>query len=300
MWLFDGARKRRDAVVAKFVPPQVLKLLNAGRIEELTPQVREISILSTDLIRIVEFTESLGLEEMWDFVRRSAAAMEEAIRKHDGVLDTWFGGALLAYWSVPTATPDHQSRACLALLDAVTALEKLTGKSPAHGGPAITAGISSGKVVAGVMEFGQRLRYTALGDEVSLATRIQGANTFFGTRLLISDSVYEGARDQITARFLGTVRVPDQQRTVGLYELIGRKEAVPLIWTPFLADFAMGVGHYNERRFELARKAFRLAKERMPADKPTQLYLAATEDYCVSPPPEGWEPTFTFTAGKST
>ena len=132
--------------------------------------------------------------------------------------------------------------------------------------------------------------YTAIGDTVNLASRLDGANKFFHTRVLLARSTYDhaGAGDWL-ARSLGNVQVVGKQEAVELWNLLGRRASAPAELVRACDAFAAGLEHFHAARFAQAGELFRTTLELLPDDGPSQTYADLCKQYQAAPPPEGWQ-----------
>ncbi|MDE1976636.1 MAG: adenylate/guanylate cyclase domain-containing protein, partial [Elusimicrobia bacterium] len=207
---------------------------------------------------------------------------------------------IMAFWNAPVL-PDqeHRAKACLAALKCRSVLEELNKDFESRGVPErpdIRIGINSGVVTVGLTGSDRKLQYTALGDEVNLASRLEGANKFFGSGILASGAVYQGAKDSVEARELGRVRVVGKEAPVLVYEILAEKGKLSPDRRAALADYEEGLAAFKARRWPEAASAFGRAVEKIPSDGPAKLYQSLSRDYSVVPPLEGWDGVFNLTA----
>ena len=181
-----------------------------------------------------------------------------------GTLVKYIGDAVFAIWNAPVRLPDHAARACKAAL----ALARMTPES----GLKTRIGVHTGPMLVGNLGSSQRFDYTAIGDAVNLASRIEGLNKMMGTRAIVSGETLAAAGGEISTRKLGRVRVVGRSEPVALYELIA-ETAVEAIKEPFeaaLSDFERG-------DLERAASGFRGVLAVRPDDGPAKFYVKECE-----------------------
>ncbi len=155
-------------------------------------------------------------------------------------------------------------------------------------------GINSGPMVVGNMGADQRFDYTVLGDNVNLASRLEGTNKDYQSHVIISESTYLLCKDQVAARELGAVRVKGKREPVKIYELMDDKPATGEL-AGVIALFNEGVRAFREQRWEDGRRKFREVLELEPGDGPCHAYIGFCDDYEKDPPGEGWDGVYTMT-----
>jgi len=148
--------------------------------------------------------------------------------------------------------------------------------------------VNSGDAIVGNLGYDERLSYTAIGDSVNLARRLEGLNKHYGTRILISDSTYALAKDQIVARLVDVVAVLGRTQGTSVYELVAEKGNVERAEHDFARLFDEGMQLYLSRQWEQAISVFEETSRRRPADRPSQLLLERCRAYLESPPGEDW------------
>ena len=148
--------------------------------------------------------------------------MSGAISEEGGTVDKFIGDGVMAFWNAPVQRPDHVLRACAGALRAARRMERVNDAWEAEGRPRIKIriGLNCAAVLVGNVGSSTRLSYTALGDGVNVAARLEGVNKQFGTTICISDSIYDQLRTEILVRPLKPVQVKGRKTEFMIYELL--------------------------------------------------------------------------------
>jgi adenylate cyclase len=217
--------------------------------------------------------------------------MTDIIMQHRGNVNKYLGDGIMAFFGAPRYEAEHASMACFAALDCQFQLAQLQARWIAQGYPAITTriGLNSGQVVLGNVGSPSRMEYTAMGDSVNLASRLEGANKYYGTEILLGAHTYELAKPDIVAREIDALRVKGKQQPVVVYELLATTKTVVPQQRQLLTTFIQGLHHYKARDFLTAQRHFEAALKINPDDGPSQIYRQRAQDYHRSPPPGNWD-----------
>jgi adenylate cyclase len=208
-----------------------------------------------------------------------------------GTVDKYIGDGILAFWGAPLPDADHALHACNAALTCQARLKVLNRKWEGEGKPplATRVGISTGPTVVGNVGSSERINYTVMGDNVNLASRLEGVNKFYRTEIIVSRATYEAAADKFWFRPLAIVAVKGKREGTPIYELVGRKEAgEPEAIVELCQGFARGVQTFLARDWDGAGKIFGDLAIKFPGDGPTDLYLGRCRKYRDNPPGADW------------
>ncbi len=206
---------------SRYVTKQVVEKISAsGEDILLRGEKREISILFADIRGFTTMTERLEPTEVVAILNAYFSCMIDVIYEHEGTLDKFLGDGIMCLFGAPIDQPDHALRAAKVALGMKRALvefnrrQEETGQQTLHVG----IGINTGDAVVGNVGSEKRLEYTAIGDNVNLAARLQSIAQ--SGQILISDSVYRAIRDTATVKKIPPVRLKGKEQDVQVYELV--------------------------------------------------------------------------------
>jgi adenylate cyclase len=223
----EGRQKKEvSRAFAQYLSPVVIQdLMRKPGALKLGGETREITVSFSDIKGFSSFSEGMTPGELVSFLNVYLTTMTDVILEHRGVVDKYVGDLVMAFWGAPVGLDDGAARACLSVLDQRKAVAKLNEGFKAEGRPAIQfrTGINTGPAVVGNMGSTQRFDYTAMGDTVNLASRLEGANKFFGTYVMMSDATRKAAGEAIVVRRLGRVQVVGKGIPTTVHELLGRQ-----------------------------------------------------------------------------
>jgi len=289
----EGRQKRfiKNAFRQYLSPKVIEQLIAHPERLKLGGERRTLSIFFSDLQGFTSIAEGLDPEELTSLLNDYLSAMTEIIHEEGGTLDKYVGDAIIAFWNAPLEQPDHAARCARAALRCQAKLAELR---PAFRGRigrdlAMRIGLNTGMAIVGNMGSHSRFDYTVLGDAVNLASRLEGVNKQFGTRILASEALRRELGEDFAAREISRVAVVGRREAVRIFELFPREEASARA----AADrtFEEGLEAFYAGRFGEAVERFLPMAD---GDPPSAAYVRRCREWSERPP-EGWEGVWTAT-----
>jgi adenylate cyclase len=236
---------------------------------------RDITIFFSDIRGFTTIAEGLGPEPLAELLNEYLGAMTDIVFRHEGLLDKYIGDAIMAFWGAPIAVPDHAQRCCRAALDMQKTVAALHERWRAAGVPAleVRVGINSGAAMVGNFGSAQRFSYTAMGDDVNLASRLEGLNKQYGTRVLITEATRRAVGEEFLCREIDSVVVKGRVQSVAVYELLGRAADDDGRLRRLVSDFELALSAYRARAWDEAAVRFEALLHHYPDDGATASFL---------------------------
>jgi adenylate cyclase len=209
---------------AHFVPKEIVRGVIDNSISTRLGGVKqEITLVFTDVQGFTTIAEAADPDMLMLQTSRYFSALTEAFLAEGGTIDKFIGDAVMVFWNAPNPQADHVARACRAALAAKAAGERLNAEFEAEGlTPFFTRfGIHVGEAVVGNVGSTERMNYTALGNTVNLAARLEGLNKQVGTTILASEDVFLRVRDQFTFNAFDAVVAKGMTKATRIFELVG-------------------------------------------------------------------------------
>ncbi len=286
--LVDSLDRMRSSLrsFSHYVPVELVQeLVRAGGKAEPGGEKRHVTILFCDMAGFTTYAETVSPEVSVDTLTVYFESIGKAVESHGGIIDKFLGDGIMALFNAPANRVDHEAAACAAALDALKNLP--SGPSRCLG---VRLGIHCGQALVGNIGTTRRFAYTAIGDCVNLASRIEGLGKIYGVPILASELIRKAAGEE---RFLW--------RTLDRVAVVGREEAIPICqlvgWrTEATASLLQTVADYESALAETWKgnfgEALRLLKPHVDADPPANFLTERLKTWMQTPPPEGWSGTF--------
>ncbi|MFZ4619642.1 MAG: CHASE2 domain-containing protein [Bacteroidota bacterium] len=296
----EGRQKAQiKGMFEKYVDKAVVKqILDNPELVKLGGEEREITTLFADIEGFTSMAEKMGPTNTVGMLNSYLTEMSNIIIENGGTIDKYIGDAIMCFWGAPLSDADQAFNACASAINMQRKLTALHTKWIHYGRPVVNQriGINTGRAVAGNMGAETRLNYTAIGDAVNLAARLEGVNKEYGTRLLMSDFTYRKVHDRVLSREMDLVVVMGKSEPVRIYELIALADEVQTDATKkFLEFYHAGLEAYKKRAWKSAIDQFNQALSIRRDDIVSNIYIQRSTLFMDAPPPDDWNGVFIMT-----
>lgn len=282
---------------SRFVPEQIIDELVDGAEKQTKVGVgekRDVAILFSDIRSFTNISERNKPETIVAFLNRYFTTMCTVIKKHGGTIDKFIGDAIMAEFGVPVSYEDNARRAVAAAYEMREALATVPLEDlvlPEGMKFDIGIGIHYGDVIVGSIGSQDKTDYSVIGDNVNLASRLEGLTKTYGSMILVSEAVKDDIKnEEFVFRHLDDVKVKGKKNAVGIYAVDRTMEE----FSPEYRDsYDKGFALYKKGVWNLAKEYFEQAVESSPGDKAAKLMLSRCEQY-IENPPENWDGAIAF------
>ncbi|MFP4397967.1 MAG: adenylate/guanylate cyclase domain-containing protein, partial [Desulfonatronovibrio sp.] len=296
-WLEEKEKRKIRNTFEHYLSPDVIRrVIKNPDLLKLGGEKKNLTILFSDIRSFTSISESMSPPELVKFMNEYLTAMTDVVLKNHGTLDKYMGDAIMAFFGAPEDMPDH---AMTAQRTAIEMLERLyecreNWCFPGIDRVEIGVGLSSGEVIVGNMGSENRFDYTVMGDQVNLASRLEGLTKEYGVKILVSEFTRQQSGEELAYREIDLVRVKGKQKPVAVYEPLGKDYFTGGKFA-FIPPFEKGLTAYRNQNWDQAVELFNAVLEIKPEDKPALIYIDRCRKMAQSPPGEGWDGVWIMT-----
>jgi adenylate cyclase len=286
----DRERRLLQRSFGYYLAPRVIdRMLAANKPPQLGGETREVTVFFSDIADFSQIAEQLPPDALMRLTNAYLSAMTDVIEAFGGYVDKYIGDSVVAIFGAPVDDVHHAASAARAALGCSARLAELNRDATAFQGHRLSQriGINSGSALVGNFGSQRRFNYSAMSDAVNLASRLEGANRFYGTTIIASDTTVALAGDEFAWRELDTVRVKGRTQVLKIHELVAFTAELTPAQRTAMADYAAGLSHWCAQEFELAAARFARSAEH---DPPNALFRDRARAAAKDGPMAGWEP----------
>jgi class 3 adenylate cyclase len=282
----------------RYIDPRVAEgLINQSGAAATEGQRRVMTVMFCDMKGFTGLSEGMTPQGLVKVMNRYLSTMSEPIRAQQGIIDKYIGDAIMAYWGPPfTDEADAARLACHAAIDMMDRIGGLRKELPELLGVRriptecdLRIGVATGEALVGSIGSEFMMSFTVMGDTVNLASRLESANKFYGTRCLVSQATISAAAQAVEAREIDRLVVAGQTRPQIVFEIMGRAGELSAEQIALRAHYSDGLAAYRARHWDEATSAFKAALAAAPGDGPCMVLLARAERLRDNPPSADWD-----------
>ncbi|WP_375310710.1 adenylate/guanylate cyclase domain-containing protein [Bradyrhizobium sp. A5] len=279
---------------AFYLAPEVIDTMVAsGKMPALGGEMRNVTMFFSDLSGFSSIAETMTPGELVTLMNEYLSAMTDIIEGHGGYVDKYIGDSIVAMFGAPADDPAHARSAVRAALKCHEKLAELNASNPAFAGHGLShrIGLNSGEAVVGNIGSRRRFNYTVMSDTVNVASRLEGANKYYGTAMMASAATVAQTGDSFAWRELDAIRVLGRGEAIKVFEPLAEKGAESAEQKTVAAAYAEGLACWRAREFAKAADAFEGAAMN---DQASGLFARRAKAYSINPPPPDWTPVNTL------
>jgi adenylate cyclase len=270
-------RKRITGMFGQYVDERVVdQLIEHPEMSKIGGANREVTLLFSDLKGFTTLSERLGPENIVKLMNIYLTEMTDIIHRNEGTIDKFIGDSIMAFWGAPVPNGDAAYLACLSALQMQARLGDMKDRWKEFGDVEVfqRIGLNTGVCIIGNVGSARKTNYTALGDSVNLASRLEGVNKRYGTGILISGSTRSLVADRCLLREIEEVIVQGRNEPVKVFELRGLCDGqASQREQPFLELYDQALLAFKKSEWDAASELFKRALQVEPQDQVCKMFL---------------------------
>jgi adenylate cyclase len=290
----DKDRRLLQKSFALYLAPHVInRMLSSNKLPELGGETRNVTVFFSDIEGFSLIAEKMSPDNLMELMNEYLSAMTDVIERHGGYVDKYIGDSIVAVFGAPADDPDHAANAARAALDCCTQLTELNASSALFQECKLAQriGINSGEALVGNFGSRRRFNYSVMSDAVNLASRLEGANKFYGTTVIASETTVALTGEAFAWRELDAIRVKGRTQALKIYELLAPSAGLTASQETSIANYADGLAQWRAREFDRAAQYFGRSAD---IDRAAALFAARARELAQNPPGEDWDPIRTL------
>jgi adenylate cyclase len=302
-FLVEERRRRRvQNAFTHYLAPSIVEKLVKDEVElSLGGELREVTIMFADFSGFTALSGRIGPAELMDVTNTYLRVVVDAVESTGGYVDKFIGDAVMGVWGAPVASRDHAASAARAALKALDSVMRVKSDADAHGAPGYTVkiGLNSGLAVVGNVGAPQRYNYTAIGEAVNVAARLESVPGDYGCRIVVGPATAAAIGDRFVLCELDWIRVKGKEEAIAVYELLGEKSPADAAELGYAQQYQAALERYRAADFAAAEKIWRCGVKHphfagAVTSPPPVMALRCAE--MLKAPPIDWDGVFVKTS----
>ena len=295
---FVEARTKRKitGLFGQYVPSELVEeMAKNPQSVSMEGESREMTILFSDVRSFTTISEGLDARELTLLMNEFLTPLSRIVYKHRGTIDKYMGDCIMAFWGAPLPDENHARNAITAGLEMLATLETLQPHFKERGWPPIHigVGINTGRVSVGNMGSEVRVAYTVMGDDVNLASRLEGITKQYGVGIVVGENTKNSVPDFLY-RELDQVRVKGKDKPVTIYQPIALHAEAGAALLEEVKLFHEVRSLYRQQEWDQAELRLSDLQRRSPENALYGIYAERIAYFRNNPPPADWDGVFVF------
>jgi len=278
---------------SRYLSPKVVEqIVQNPEYLKLGGEKRIMTAFFSDVAGFTTISEKLPPARLVTLLNEYLSEMSFIINDLDGTVDKYEGDAIIAFWGAPLPMENHAEMTVLAAVRQQRRLVELrkVWREQGRDELRVRMGINSGPMVVGNMGSKERMDYTMMGDSVNLAARLEGANKYYGSFVMLSEFTYELVKHRFFCREVDMVRVQGKDVPIRLYEVVEEMDKITEGQRRFVMLFSLAMATFRLMEFEKAAELFESCDKMAPGgDAASKLYYKRCAQLIEAPPPDDWD-----------
>ena len=293
--LMTGGLREKEMIKSTFkryVSPRIVNLLLEDRQKlNLGGDKRRLIIYFADIAGFTSLSEKLSPEATIEFLNTYLSNVSKVIENEEGIIDKFIGDAVMAYWIVPPNVTDYEKLVCRVALkhcQIVKSLKEEYNVNSTDFDFDVRIGLHSGDAIMGNIGSTERMDFTVIGDNVNLASRLESINKHYGSRIIVSEETFNGAKSDFIFRELDKIRVVGKSQAIKIFELVATIDQNTEALSAQLSEFKKGQKLYQSGDFSAAAEIF----AHLSSTDPVSKVFYERCQYFINNPPTNWDGTY--------
>ena len=292
-------RQKLRGAFSQYVSPSLVdEITKHPEKLKLGGEKKALTVFFSDIRGFTTLSEKLSPEELVAFLNDYLTAMTNIVLDNKGLIDKYIGDAIMAFWGAPIDDKDHATRACNTAVLMKKEMDRISADFRKMGRPEIKIGmgVNTGDMVVGNMGSDKRFDYTVIGDNVNLASRLEGLTKQYHVGIIITETTKDFIEGRgFAVRELDKVAVKGKSKPIRIFELVGLAKDVNPQQQRGLALFELGLRAYYTQQWVKARASFTEAVA-VHHDETAQIFLDRIQEFEKHPLAKDWDGVFVATS----
>lgn len=285
---------------SSYIPKTLVrKLLHRKQSVHVGGRTKKVTLMFTDIENFTHISESTPPERLIVHLSEYFEELTDIIMDKNGTIDKYIGDAIMSFWGAPIPDKNQVVHACQAALLCQHRLNELSRTWKRSEKPIFNTriGLHMGDVIIGNIGSSERMNYTAIGDSVNLCSRLESLNKYYGSKIIVSESIYDIVRETFLFRQLDVVAVKGKNKAVRIYELVAQLKDGEDYLLPtddeleYCKLFNQAYNMFRTRQWTEAQELFSQITPLHSKDYSVNIYIERCKQFAKSPPPKDWDGT---------